>query len=68
MDIRRFEINVRCASCVGKVDKVFKQYPDIKYSLNLLEKMLSVEADENKYSDQFIIDLVAKIGYVVERI
>ena len=37
-------------------------------SINLLEKMLSVEADENKYSDQFIIDLVAKIGYVAERI
>ncbi len=68
MDIRRFEINVRCASCVGKIDKAFKQYPDIKYSLNLLEKMLSVEADENKYSDQFIINLVAKIGYVAERI
>ena len=68
MDVRRFEINIRCASCVGKIEKVFKKYPDIKYSLNLLEKMLTVEADEKKYNDQFIIDLAAQVGYVAERI
>lgn len=68
MDIRRFEINIRCASCVGKIEKVFKKYSDIKYSLNLLEKMLTIEADETKYNDQFIIDLVAQVGYIAERI
>lgn len=47
-----------------KINKVFSQYKDIKYSINLIEKMLIFEADENKYLSNFIIDLINQSGYV----
>lgn len=62
--IRRFDISISCASCIKKINKVFSQYKDIKYSINLIEKMLIVEADENKYPSNFIIDLINQSGYV----
>ena len=68
METRRFEINVSCASCANKIEKVFKKYSDIQFTINILEKLLSIRADENKYSDEFIEKLALQAGYIATRI
>ncbi|MBD5423139.1 MAG: cation transporter [Mycoplasma sp.] len=68
METRRFEINISCASCANKIEKVFKKYPDIQFTINILEKLLSVKADESKYSDEFIEELALQAGYNATRI
>ena len=68
MNLRRFEVNMNCVSCANKIEKAFKEFKDIKITINALEKMITVEANEEQYDDQFIIDLIAKIGYQAERI
>ena len=68
MDVRRFEVNINCASCANKIEKIFKKIKDIKITINVLEKMISVEADELIYDDKTIIDLIAKVGFQAERI
>ena len=66
--IRRFEVSVSCSSCARKIEKLFKNYKDIKYSLNIIEKILVIDADEKKYSNEFIIELLKGIGYIVKEI
>ncbi|TDV24480.1 copper chaperone CopZ [Mycoplasmopsis mustelae] len=63
---RYFTVNVSCASCKSHIDKQFKDYPEIKYSVNLMEKMLKVDADEEKYPDELIIKLAKQAGYDAE--
>lgn len=67
MEIRRFEVNIACVSCANRIMKKLNQYPDIKYSVNALEKIISIEADENKYSDDLIIKIIKETGYQAER-
>ncbi|MGZ9413496.1 heavy-metal-associated domain-containing protein [Mycoplasma sp. 480] len=63
---RYFTINVSCASCKSNIDKQFQQYPEIKYSLNLMDKMLKVDADDELYPDELIIKLAKQAGYDAE--
>lgn len=67
MEIRRFEVNISCVSCANRITKKLNQYKDIKYSINALEKIISIEADENKYTDDFIIKIIKDMGYKAER-
>lgn len=68
MKWRRFSININCITCANKISKIFKKYPHIEYVINELEQMINVNADEQEYSDQFIIDLIKKAGYIALRI
>lgn len=68
MKIRRFEVNMSCASCAQKIMKKLDQYKDLKHVVNPLEKMVSIEADENKYSDEEIKKILKEIGYEATRI
>lgn len=67
MGIRRFEVDISCISCANIIMKKLNQYQDIKYSINALEKIISIEADENKYSDDLIIKIIKETGYQAER-
>lgn len=64
MQTNYFEINIDCAGCKDAIEKSFKKYPDIKITINVMEKMLKVECDETKYSNEFIIEIVKKAGYI----
>ncbi|MBG0731070.1 hypothetical protein [Mycoplasma sp. 'Moose RK'] len=66
--IRRFEINIKCASCQGVLAKLFADFPDISWNLNVSAKILKITCDENKYSDDFIIKKLASVGYSCARI
>ncbi len=66
--VRRFDINITCASCANKIEKILKQNKDLKFSINVLEKMLIVETDESNYDDEKIISLVAQAGFKAELI
>lgn len=57
-----------CASCAQKIMKKLDQYDDLKYVVNSLEKMVSIEADENNYSDEKIKKIFKEIGYKATRI
>ena len=66
--VRRFEINITCASCVKKIDKIFSKFDDFNYSINLIEKLLIINANEEKYTSEFILKELKKIGYEGEEI
>ncbi|MGY6172585.1 cation transporter [Candidatus Mycoplasma pogonae] len=66
MNSRYFLLAISCASCKSHIEKVFAKYPDIEYSVNVVEKILTVKADEEKYSNDFIIELVKEAGYSAE--
>ncbi len=66
--VRRFDISIDCATCVKKIDKAFSKYPDLKYSFNIIEKILVVESSVEKYPSTFIINLIEKLGYSCEEI
>lgn len=67
MSIRRYKVDVSCATCQVNLDKVFKQYPAIKYSVNLMEQILKVDCDPKEFSDQKIHEIVKQAGYVAKR-
>lgn len=68
MNVRRFEVNMSCASCANRIMKKLKQFPDVQYSLNPMEQMMTIEADETKYSDEMIVAMMKEIGYIATRI
>lgn len=65
---RRFNINISCASCINRIKKILKKYNDIEFKVNILENIIIIKSDENKYNDIFLIDLFKKSGYYIERI
>ena len=66
--IRRFEVNISCASCANKIEKVFSKYKDIKLDINIMEKILVIYADENKYSSEKILEIIKQSGYEGEEL
>lgn len=66
--IRRFKMVIFCASCKSKIEKVFSDYPEIKFSVNLIDEILLINADPNKYPDNFIVEKLKNIGYEIEKI
>lgn len=67
-NIRRFVVNIKCASCKLVFEKIFANYDDIQWSLNTSAKILKIIADESKYSDQFVIEKLVQFGYKGEKI
>lgn len=66
---RRFDINIKCASCKQNLETIFKKYEDISWSINITEKILKIVSDEQKYSDEFIEELLSNFGgYIAKRI
>lgn len=66
--MRRFSINITCATCKLKIEKILKNYPDINYSINIMEKMINIEADEVKYPNKKIIDIIHQAGFNAKEI
>ncbi|AHH45229.1 hypothetical protein [Mesomycoplasma bovoculi] len=65
---RRFSVPIKCASCNVTFEKLFSKYEDLQWFANVSEKILKIVADEEKYSDEFIEELLKSVGYVAERI
>ncbi|HEY8419032.1 MAG TPA: heavy-metal-associated domain-containing protein [Clostridia bacterium] len=54
--------NLACEHCIARVSKAVKKLKGVK-SHNIDLKNLSVEYDENKITDQDIINTVTELGY-----
>ncbi|HEY8423455.1 MAG TPA: heavy-metal-associated domain-containing protein [Clostridia bacterium] len=54
--------NLACENCVSRVTKAVKKLKGVK-SYNVDINSMTVEYDENKVSDQDIIDAVQSLGY-----
>ncbi|WP_434336919.1 hypothetical protein [Mesomycoplasma conjunctivae] len=68
MTTRRFDVNIKCASCKTSFEKLFSKYEDLTWNINISEKILKIIADEEKYTDEFIEELLGSIGYASQRI
>lgn len=66
--MRRYKLEINCASCISGIELVFKGFSDIVCSFNILTQILKVDADRGKYSDEFIIKLLKKAGYEAKRV
>ncbi|WP_391591917.1 hypothetical protein [[Mycoplasma] cavipharyngis] len=62
-----FQIEIFCSSCLASIDKVFKKYHNVAYTVDSINGILKVVDNQNELNDQQLIKELKSIGIKIEK-